>query len=359
MPTLSLPNYHIQLGPIQANWVQTLKQRQYQGYAILVDEHTEAHCLPRLLPFFEDQVPTIIRIPSGELNKNLTSCQRIWEALFTARAGRNWCVLNLGGGVIGDMGGFCASTFKRGIDFLQIPTTLLSQVDASVGGKLGIDFAGVKNSIGLFRDPIGVWVDPAFLTTLPERELRSGFAEMIKHALIDDAEHWNQLLELSNLQAVDWVAHISRSVQVKQRIVVADPLEKDLRKALNFGHTIGHAVESFFLETTNPLLHGEAIAVGMIAESWLSQQQSTLAAAELDTITDFVLSVYGHCPIPKTAYPDLLATMAQDKKNESTAINFSLLRGIGKVIVNQTATTDRIIASLDYYNSLTEVVSLN
>jgi 3-dehydroquinate synthase len=221
-----------------------------------------------------------------------------------------------------------------------------------VGGKLGIDFYGVKNSIGLFRNPRAVWADPSFFATLPSRELRSGFAEIIKHALIADADQWEKLSTAANWNDTNWADWVARSVAIKQRIVTADPHEKGLRKALNFGHTIGHAIESYFLETDSPLLHGEAIAAGMICEAWLSAQQTGLSTEALQSITNFFLKVYGHQAIPESVWPQLIDTMRQDKKNEDTRINFSLLRAIGSEKVNETAEEDQILASLRYYNQL-------
>ncbi len=352
MSAIALDTYQIEIGPLHLGLINNLRARGYQGYAILVDDHTNVHCLPHLLPLLADLEPTIIRIPAGEQHKQLGTCQRIWDALFAAKATRRWCLLNLGGGVVGDMGGFCAGTYKRGIDFVQIPTTLLSQVDASVGGKLGIDYGGIKNSIGLFRDPVGVWIDPAFLRTLPARELRSGFAEVIKHALIADRAQWEQLTRVEQLSEFDWVTLIRESVLIKQRIVRADPFERGLRKALNFGHTVGHALESYWLSSADPLLHGEAIAIGIIAESWLSSRQTGLESAELESIGRFVLRHFGHRAIPLDAFTELLARMQQDKKNETTDINFSLLTDVGEVTVNQTAPPEHIRASLEFYNSL-------
>ncbi len=352
METLQLPSYKIVIGEIGTDQRDWLQQQQYAGLVILADDNTAKHCWPVLEPLLADFNVHLIQIPAGELHKNLDTCQFIWKRLFSLGANRNWCLLNLGGGVIGDMGGFCAGTFKRGIDFLQIPTTLLSQVDASVGGKLGIDFNQVKNSIGLFRDPVAVWADPGFFHTLPPRELRSGFAEIIKHALISDNEQWHRLLGQPHLSAIDWAAWVADSVKIKQQIVLEDPFEKGLRKALNFGHTIGHAVESYFLESDAPLLHGEAIAIGMIAEAWLSHHSAGLSNDELRQITAVLLHHYGHQPVPESALPQLIELMRQDKKNEDVRINFSLLPAAGQVVVNQTAEPAAIQQALAYYNSL-------
>jgi 3-dehydroquinate synthase len=237
------------------------------------------------------------------------------------------------------------------MDFVQMPTTLLSQVDASIGGKLGVDFMQVKNSIGVFRNPQGVYIDPRFLQTLSLRELRSGFAEIIKHSLIADREQWETLCKITGLEEVDWPKLIIPSLRIKQRVVEIDPFERGLRKALNFGHTIGHAVEGYALETDTPLLHGEAIAVGMIAESYLSHQQLGLDQKELETITHFIRHIYQPVALNPDTFPELLALMSNDKKNESQAINFSLLPKPGSVEVNRIGSPEEIIRSLEYFNS--------
>jgi len=276
----------------------------------------------------------------------------MWEDLFAAGVGRRWCAICLGGGVLEDMSGFVASTYKRGIDFLQIPTTLLSMVDSSVGGKLGIDFNNVKNSIGVFNDPVAVWIDPTFLQTLPPREIRSGYGEIIKHGLIADREQWDKLKKRTDLTTVDWQTIIPASVNVKREIVLEDPFEKGRRKALNFGHTIGHAIESYWLETEHRLFHGEAIAAGMVMEAWLSTKLSELSGTDLKEITDYCLAIYGHQHVPEEAFPELLALMQQDKKNEDHRINFTLLSAPGTSVVNATAEADLIEQALRFYNSL-------
>ena len=347
-----LDDYHIDFGPLASAQIDWLNSLNHTGLMVIVDELTEQHCWPRLQSLLEQRSPHLITVPAGERHKHLETTQYIWKELFRLGVGRRWCVLNLGGGVIGDMGGFAAATFKRGIDFIQLPTTLLSQVDASVGGKLGIDFNDLKNSVGVFQNPRAVWIDPTFLNTLPERELRSGYAEVIKHALIADAEQWNGIRMLTDLRQADWSTIIPASVAIKYQIVQQDPLERGLRKALNFGHTIGHAIESYWLHTEHRLLHGEAIAAGMIAESWLSSQLCGLPPADLDDISSYLLQIYGHQPISLTAFDELLALMKQDKKNEDARINFSLLSAAGSCAINQTAGADLIRQSLEYYNGL-------
>ncbi len=350
--TLSVQDYSIEIAPIAGEHFRWLTARGYAGWVIITDENTHRHCLPLLAEWLREQPKLVIQVPAGERHKHLDTCRYIWEEMFRGGVGRRWCCLNLGGGVIGDMGGFAAATFKRGMDFVQIPTTLLSQVDASVGGKLGIDFYGVKNSIGLFANPIAVWVDVRFLRTLPEREIRSGYAEVVKHALIADGEQWKKLMELKDLTAVDWEPIIAHSVDIKREIVQEDPYEQGRRKALNFGHTVGHAVESYLLQQEERLLHGEAVAVGMIAEAWLSRETGHLAAEDLAAVSRYCLSVYGFQGIPEESYPRLMELMRQDKKNDTAAINFTLLDRPGACTVNGTATVEVIARSLDYYNSL-------
>ena len=349
---LQLADYPILIGDHWAETAQWLSQRAYARVAVLTDTNTRLHCLPRLLDRLPLTDPLLLTVPDGERHKTIDTCTAIWQQLLDGRADRRSLLINLGGGVITDMGGFCAATYKRGMDFVQVPTTLLSQVDASVGGKLGVDFGEVKNSIGVFRNPQRVLIDPVFLSTLPERELRSGLAEMYKHALIADAAQWRTLSGLDTFRPEALVPLLYDSLSVKHRIVTEDPYERGIRKALNFGHTIGHAVESYALETDAPLLHGEAIGAGMIMEAWLSHRAAGLPAAQLQEITRVLTATYGNYSLPTSVYPRLLDLMRNDKKNEGAAINFSLLPRIGSVLVNQTADAHDIAGALDYYRSL-------
>ena len=344
--------YDITFSPVSQARFDWLKARDYAGWVIFVDTNTRRDCLPLIEPYLDHPNLAVIECPPGEPNKHLGTCQEMWTAMFEAGVGRRWCAICLGGGVLEDMAGFVASTYKRGIDFLQIPTTLLSQVDSSVGGKLGVDFYEVKNSIGVFNDPIAVWIDPTFLRTLPRREVRSGYAEIVKHALIADAEQWQRLHRITDLSNVDWSDVIPDSVDVKRRVVLEDPFERGRRKALNFGHTIGHAIESYFLNTDQRLFHGEAIAAGMIMEAWLSVQLNTLDQSDQGTITEYFLRIYGHQRIPEASYPELLRLMRQDKKNDGDQINFTLLAAPGEAVVNCFGTEEIIIAALNNYNSL-------
>ncbi len=349
MQKIEVGEYSIYLGDVLEQVVEL--STRYPKVAVLVDENTKEHCLPLWRKYSPEGDLLVIEIPSGEIHKNLETCRLIWDKLFEARFGRGGLLVNLGGGVIGDMGGFCASTYKRGMDFVQVPTTVLSQVDASVGGKLGIDYGQLKNSIGLFNDPKEVYVHTEFLKTLPPREIRSGFAEILKHALIRDADHWEELKEVEDLSGMDWDEHIGRSVIVKRDIVQIDPIEKGLRKALNFGHTIGHAVESVALESDAPLLHGEAVALGMVCESYISYQTTGLPADEFDAIVNSVKTIYG-CPRIDDGDDAYLSLMRNDKKNKGGKINFSLLPRIGDVSVDMEPEESLIIDALAYYRSI-------
>ena len=352
MQQIDLSDYSIFVGAIFPALSTFLKEKNYPRTVLIVDENTEKYCLPILAKHIDVSDFLIINVPEGELNKNIDTAQIIWKTMMDNSVGRRDLCINLGGGVIGDMGGFAASTYKRGIDFIQIPTTLLSQVDASIGGKLGIDFNQVKNSVGVFENPKAVFVDPIFHQTLPSGELRSGFAEIIKHSLIENKAQWDRIKKIETLDKVDWVSFLAPSLKIKQRIVEIDPFEAGLRKALNFGHTIGHAIESDLLETSNRLLHGEAIAIGMICESYIAHKVSNLSATHLQEITEFFIKIYGKVELDRATYPVLIQLMRKDKKNEKDEINFTLLESPGKAIINQTCNEALIIESLDYYRNI-------
>lgn len=312
-----------------------------------MDVNTEQHCYPLLksaLPAHD-----IIIIEAGEEHKNLEACQQVWEKLTQFHFDRHSLLLILGGGVIGDLGGFCAATFKRGIDFALLPTTLLSQVDASVGGKLGIDFQQYKNHIGVFCEPAATLICPTFLNSLPERELRSGFAEVIKHCIISDRPMWD-VLRKKSLANQDWNVLIPHSVAFKKEVVETDPKESGLRKILNFGHTVGHAVESYFL-STNRIFHGEAIAVGMICESFIGWKKNLISKEELDEISAYLKQVYPQVTLPSVRKP-ILDLMSQDKKNKGNRILMALTKGIGQAVWDVEVSAEEIDASLDYYQSI-------
>jgi 3-dehydroquinate synthase len=316
-----------------------------------MDSNTAEACYPlvqQALPKHET-----FAFHAGEIHKNLETCSKIWQWMTDSGFDRKAIIINLGGGVTGDMGGFCASTYKRGIRFLNIPTTLLSQVDASVGGKLGVDFNGFKNHIGVFAEPIAVLISETFLRTLPLAELRSGYAEVIKHGLIRDDIYF-QTLKVEDWEKQDWNKIIERSITIKKEVVEKDPKESGLRKILNFGHTIGHAFESFYLDSKLHLLHGEAIAIGMICEAFLSHQKLGLAENELTLITDSLLKIYDKSEIPEKDLPQIIDLCSQDKKNEGSVINFSLLKKIGTCDFNIAVTKEEIEESIKYYSRLTK-----
>lgn len=327
-------------------------KNRFSKLFILVDENTLKFCYPQLvagIPAFEDA--EIIEIESGEQSKNIEVCSQIWATLSDYKADRQSLFVNLGGGVIGDMGGFIASAFKRGIGFINIPTTLLSQVDASIGGKVGVDLINLKNELGLFSNPQAVFIDTSFLKTLNERQILSGFAEIIKHALIADADYWQTIKKTTISDLENFDALIETSIRIKNKIVQEDPLEKNKRKALNFGHTIGHAMETLFLGQNNQyqLLHGEAIAMGIICEAYLSNRILKLSDNSLADIATSILSIYEPIQLKKTDFNRLIELMEHDKKNENNQINFSLISSIGKCEINQIATLELIVESLNYY----------
>lgn len=350
---IQLQDYFIQLQDKDFSLLQKqLLDLEYSKVFVLVDSNTQTHCLPILKKALEPIKLNTIQIKPGESYKNIETCQQIWAALMQQKADRKSVLLNLGGGVIGDMGGFCASTFKRGIDFIQIPTTLLAQVDASIGGKLGIDFGLVKNSIGLFNNPKAVYLYANFFKTLPKAELYSGYAEVIKHALIQNKNTFDQLVKIDYPEKYQWESTVEDSLLVKQSIVEQDPFEKSVRKSLNFGHTIGHAIESLSWETEQPLLHGEAVALGMITECFLSYKLLDFPKEELQIITNYLLKIYPKYNLNNFDQAKILELIQQDKKNEHQKICFTLLEKIGVFKINIHASETLILEALDYYNNL-------
>jgi 3-dehydroquinate synthase len=328
-----------------------LAKSKYSKIAILTDENTQKYCYPvikEILP-----AHTVIEIKSGEEQKNLQTCTLIWQKLTDLEFDRKGLLINLGGGVIGDMGGFCAATYKRGIDFIQIPSTLLSQVDASVGGKLGIDFNSFKNHIGIFQEPNAVFIYSGFLKTLHKQELRSGYAEIIKHCLIRDVAKWNEIkkITLDNLYALNFDVNeiINHSVEIKAKVVAEDPTEKGLRKILNFGHTLGHAIETFFLPTKRKLLHGEAIAVGMICEAFLSVKKGNITKQELADIETYIVSIYGRPEIKPEEIEKIIPLTLQDKKNSHGNVKFSLLNKVGDCGFDFDISATEMKEALDYH----------
>jgi len=322
-------NYSIWIGK---DSLSKLNVKSYSKVAILVDENTKKNCLYKL-PKIEQ--PIIIEIPSGEKNKNITTCNLIWKELTNNKFDRDSIIINLGGGVIGDIGGFCASTYKRGIDFIHIPTTLLAMADASIGGKLAVDFKNLKNQIGLFSNPKSVIINPDFLNTLPEDQIISGFAEIVKHALISNKSFWETIKE-TPFKKLAWEEIITISSELKNNIILNDPKERGERKKLNFGHTFGHAIESYYLEKGTPILHGEGVFMGMILETEIS----LLSNLEKNEIKNYILSNFA---LPYTpTKEELLKFLQNDKKNKAEKINFSLLESIGKCTIDNLLTEDEL-----------------
>jgi 3-dehydroquinate synthase len=319
---------------------------------VVCDENTLRCCYPLAAKFLPPH--QIITIQAGEEHKTLSACEGIWTYLTKHKAERGSVLINLGGGMLCDLGGFAAGCYKRGIQFINIPTTLLAMVDASVGGKTGIDFGGYKNQIGLFYHPLAVIIHAEFLKTLPDREVISGLAEVIKHYLIADKEAFVEMHD-SKLPVRAYLddAVVARNIAIKQHITELDPLEKGPRKALNFGHTVGHAVESYFLaQGEDKLLHGEAVAIGTICESYISHLTGTISTNELADIDKVILHYFKLPAIPITAINDIMKMMLQDKKNEQGKIKFTLLNGIGNYNFDIIVDDDVIARSLQYYNSL-------
>ena len=324
----------------------------YSKLFIIVDENTSEHCLPHLLKNLATEVAIeIIELEAGEINKNITTCSEVWGALSDLGADRKSIILNLGGGVVSDLGGFVACTFKRGIDFINIPTTLLAMVDASIGGKNGVDLGNLKNQIGIIREPKAVVVDTKFFFSLPQNEMRSGLAEMLKHGLIFDKCYWDKFKNLKDLDTDDLNQLIHQSIQIKNTIVSEDLTEQGIRKSLNFGHTLGHAIESYFLEdeTKTNLLHGEAIAIGMILESYISQEKGLLSSEEYQEIKYIISDIFERVDFTQSEIANIIDLLIYDKKNEFGKVQFALLDGIGQIKINQEADNTLIYKAFEDY----------
>ena len=326
--------------------------RNYSKIVVIVDENTETCCLP----IFESHISVPfhkILIPAGENYKNLTTAKYIWQEMIQAGCDRHSLCVNLGGGVIGDMGGWAAASFMRGMEFIQLPTTLLAMVDASVGGKLAIDFNGLKNLIGLIKDPKAVYIFPEFLKTLAPRLIKSGMAEVLKHGLIRDKAYWQQVKSFSVDDHVSWDHWIYRSVHIKKEITEEDPNEKGLRKILNFGHTLGHAIESYSLENDHdPLTHGEAIAIGMICEAYMSFDKKMITKNELHEVAEGIIHVFGKESRVLPSYKAIKNSLFKDKKNVAGTVMYTLMNGIGQATFNQVVSEEIVKASIQFYSDL-------
>lgn len=355
MNSIQAANYLVHFNTdCYTNLQEHLANSNYSKIFILVDEHTHAHCLSYFMSNLQTETSIeVIEILAGEIHKNIETCTGVWNVLSELNADRKSLLINVGGGVVTDLGGFVASTFKRGISYINVPTSLLSMVDASVGGKTGVDLGTLKNQIGVINIPEMVLIDTSFLNTLPANEMRSGLAEMLKHGLIYDEAYWKKMIDLSNFTIEDLDELIYDSVKIKNTVVTEDPKENGLRKILNFGHTLGHAIESYLLthDTKEALLHGEAIAVGMVLATYISNKQENFPTDKLTEIKRVILDMYGRVEFEDSDYESIIDLMKYDKKNSHGNINFVLLSDIGKPVLDKIVPNATIIEAFNFYNS--------
>ena len=330
--------------------VSALSECEHDKLFVLTDTTTQEKCHPVLQKFYCMKEAEVITIPASDSHKDIESLMMVWKGLQEGGASRHSCMINLGGGMVTDLGGFAASTFKRGINFINIPTTLLAMVDASVGGKTGINFGGLKNEVGVFNDSKFVILDTEFLKTLDAENISSGYAEMLKHGLISTEAMWEELVsfDLANPDLKQLQRMVGDSVKVKERIVELDPHEKGIRKALNLGHTFGHAFESWALKR-KPILHGYAVAFGLIPELYLSVAKTGFPTEKMRQTVTFIKENYGTLDITCDDYDELIELMHHDKKNQNGIINFTMLGAIGDIRINQTATVEEIKEALDFF----------
>ena len=330
---------------------KAIAQCPHDKLFVLVDEHTSQYCLPLIqaFPCMKDAIS--ICIGAGDIHKNIETLAHVWKELGDNGATRHSLMVNLGGGMVTDLGGFAASTFKRGIKYINIPTTLLAMVDASVGGKTGINFNGLKNEIGVFSPAQSVLINTEFLKSLDMDNILSGYAEMLKHGLISTTEHWAELLKF-DMNDIDYKALqelVAKSVKIKEDIVEQDPYEKGIRKALNLGHTVGHAFESLAMETNRPVLHGYAVAWGIVCELYFSHLKTGFPKDKLRQTLQFIKNNYGVFVFDCKQYDRLYQFMTHDKKNSAGIINFTLMGEVGDIRINQSATKEEIMDMLDFY----------
>ena len=335
---------------LEGELVSALAECEHDKLFVLTDTTTQKECLPLLKKFYCMKEAQVITIPATDSHKDIESLMMVWKGLQEGGASRHSCMINLGGGMVTDLGGFAASTFKRGINFINIPTTLLAMVDASVGGKTGINFGGLKNEVGVFNDSKFVILDTEFLKTLDSENICSGYAEMLKHGLISTEAMWEELVsfDLANPDLKQLQRMVGDSVKVKERIVEQDPHEKGIRKALNLGHTFGHAFESWVLKR-KPILHGYAVAFGLIPELYLSVIKTGFPTEKMRQTVNFIKENYGTLNITCDDYDELIELMHHDKKNQNGIINFTMMGGIGDIRINQTATVEEIKEALDFF----------
>ena len=338
-------------GNLERDLVNAISECEHDRIFVLTDETTQQLCWPKIKNFKALKNSTPIIIKATDTHKNLDTLSQVWQALSNGGATRHSLMINLGGGMVTDLGGFAASTFKRGIDFINIPTTLLAMVDASVGGKTGINFGGLKNEIGVFSDSRFVIINTQFLDTLDHDNICSGYAEMLKHGLISDERTWAELVtfDLDNPDLSQLQRMVAESIKVKERIVEADPHEHGIRKALNLGHTMGHAFESFAMRRGTPILHGYAVAYGLISELYMSARKTAFPTDRMHQTVRFIRENYGTFNITCDDYPTLIELMHHDKKNTAGIINFTLLGNVGDIRINQTANEEEIKEALDFF----------
>ena len=329
-----------------------LRENSFSKIFVLVDSNTHEHCLASFLRKVESDIsPEVIEMEAGEQHKHLETCNGIWKALSELGGDRKSLMINLGGGVVTDLGGFVAATFKRGIAWINIPTTLLAMVDAAVGGKNGVNLESLKNQIGIIKAAELVIIDSSFLETLPAAEMRSGLAEMLKHGLIQNEDYWKRLTALEKLTLEDLDSLIAESVEIKEAIVKQDPTEQHLRKSLNYGHTLGHAIESYFLEhpEKKKLLHGEAVAVGMVLATYLSVKVCSFPPEKASEIRKALLAVYGRIELTEDDQKRIIELMKFDKKNEGGNVNFVLLKDIGEPVIDCRVPNELLQDAFRYY----------
>ena len=321
---------------------------------VLVDTNTHEHCLSLFLSRLNtSQRIEIIEIEAGEINKTIDTCVGVWNALSELDGDRKSLIINLGGGVVTDLGGFVASCFKRGIKFINVPSSLLAMVDASIGGKTGVDLGTLKNQIGVINCSDMVLVDTNFLETLPQNEMRSGLAEMLKHGLIQDEAYWHKMSDLSKFTLDGLDKLIYESIIIKKNVVTQDPNENGLRKTLNYGHTLGHAIESYCLsnDKKGTLLHGEAIAIGMVLATYISHKKLDFPLEKLENIKSTIRNIYRLVELTNDDYSAIIELMKFDKKNTHGNINFVLLEDIGKPKIDCKVENALIIEAFDYYKA--------
>ncbi len=343
-------NYNIFTTNIKQELSEVLSKYDENKIFVFADENTHRDCYGLISDVFK-QAPYVVEIPLGEANKNIKTAEFLWNYLSENKADRYSLIVNLGGGIVTDIGGFVASTYQRGIDYVNIPTTLLAQVDASIGGKNGVNLNELKNQIGTFNHPVRNLVCSEFLKTLPQREITAGFAEVIKHALLESETEWQKLKSI-NPAHIDfrYLQHIIEdSAKIKLKFVNSDPNEKGLRKALNLGHTVGHAIETFYHRKNIDILHGEALAIGLICELFLSNQLFTFNFEKLFEVSEYIVRILQVYDIFYDDYEEIYSIMKHDKKNKNEEIRFSLLNGIGDVKIDKVCSKQDIFEALNFY----------